>query len=288
MKSTYSIVKSMRAPWLSEVSTIVKAYIKSASEELKREAEYEDMTELLDENKLYEHFKENCDHCMYNANWQILKYFIRILRIKVYKEMLGEVTYTKKDKEMYEYFNTIKVNAETKCKASQLRFNGGVETDYNTLIYGNYPYDKFRIFYEYKDNGRDMRGSIDYFSCFKGLFRSIENMARNAKMLQNNEIIDLFNDASHVDFKKLYGNNVTNVSLINREVAEDEERKVFLTFYSQYNEVLEKNETIRALSKRLKEECAKEMTAFCKVNKVLYKKLSDEHKKYIEKIKEGV
>lgn len=130
-------------PWLGDVKAIVLDCIKTEQDSITREAQADGQPELSDEQFLYEHFVFNRDHDMLIANWRILKYFIRIFRLKIYYDMIGEWKFTTNDVEMYNYFNTITVTDKTKCMPRYLKFKTDDTEDNLRLDYPSLPTSMF-------------------------------------------------------------------------------------------------------------------------------------------------
>jgi hypothetical protein len=181
-KSPFDEAKSLKAKWLKDVILISDKLVERAKFELKREAEYDKLSSLSDEKFLYECFKKNVKSDLFFGNWQILKYFSRILKIKVYQLIKGKWTFTDQDLEMYNYFRNVEVNQENKCKPSILKFNSGVENNFKAIIYSPEAY-QICFHYKYKTESVNNELPIPYMQFFTDLFSAIEDMERNSKML---------------------------------------------------------------------------------------------------------
>lgn len=195
MKNTrelpFAEIVRLKAPWVEEVKKIVNEYIDKLYLQLKNETEYDGVPEFMDEKFLYERFKENCYTNMWNGNWEVLKYFILNFEIKIFKTMIGEWTFTDADKEIYEYFNNVKVYDSVKCKSSQIKVKSGSKINYEELIYCN---DKYIIYYEFETNQEYTNNILQepYFNKFIKSFDCIANIKRNCKMLSKYADEDFF------------------------------------------------------------------------------------------------
>lgn len=118
---------AMNCDWADQLKDLVNERINEYQALITAEAAYDGQPELADETILYERFKENCNTGMWNGNWQILKYFIRVFTIKIFKDMIGQWEFTEHDAEMYNYFANLKVTEKTKCKAAALKCKSGAE-----------------------------------------------------------------------------------------------------------------------------------------------------------------
>lgn len=182
--SVYETIKLLNPLWLSEVENKIANKIDEIIKQLKEEAEYEGQPEMFDDSFLYERYKENADTGMYNGNWQVLKYFYRKMKIKIYELMRGKWLFTDQDVEMYNYFLNLKVSDDIKCKPAQLKIKSSIET--SDLIYDN---QNYFVYYEFKTQSNiriNNVGTIPYFMYFSDEFYALEDLIRNAKMQQKN------------------------------------------------------------------------------------------------------
>lgn len=179
----YNEIKKLNAPWIKDVEQIIKTKIEESEKQLKEEAEYDGQPEFNDDKFLYERFKDNCENNMYFGNWQVLKYFYRKLRIKIYNLMLGKITFTDEDMEMFNYFNDMKVSDDNKCKPSTIKIKSSVEITEEEFYIRQ---QEFLIYYEF-ETASDRRyndvATVGYFTYFQGAFGAINDMIRNVKML---------------------------------------------------------------------------------------------------------
>lgn len=211
--SPYVFAKQNNAIWLNEIEEQIKEMISTLNQQLIKEAEYCSDTDLLDPKFMYVRFKENCKYDMYFGNWSILKYFIRIMKIKLLNEIIGNWTYTEEDKEMYEYFFTFEINDKNKPKQNTLKYKSCVE-DNMSIIRSNL--GDMYIWLEFKtdDISANNVSKIHYYRFFDYKFQAIDNLARNAKMLQKyNEDFDFFSEDCFKNFdiitnKKTFGNEI--------------------------------------------------------------------------------
>lgn len=181
-------------PWVEGLRSVVASGIDDIMAKMKAEAEYEGQPELLNEDFLYERFKENCEHGLRFANWQVLKYFSRILNVKVWKETMGVWSYTNNDLEMFNYFKSMKVDKDTCCAPRYLNFKtcDYVYTDVGSRkplisIYLDRKYD-FKFIYH--DNYGTTREKDHYIAMFLRNLYAIDNMlghVRNTLNYENNE-----------------------------------------------------------------------------------------------------
>lgn len=197
-KLPFETITELKAPWIKEIKSIVTEYITKLANQYKEETEYCGVPEFYDEKFLYERFKENCDTEMWNGNWEVLKYFALRFEIKVFKTMIGEWAFTDADREMYEYFNNVKVNDKTKCKPAQLAIKSAVRIATNNIIYSHI--NDYKIYYEFAPKGEYDANviAISYFEIFIKSLGCIENMIRNCKMLAK------FNDEDFFTSETLY------------------------------------------------------------------------------------
>ena len=198
----YKFISENKPEWLTNIKTEINMLIDVLYAQLKQEAEIEHDEELLTEEYMYTCFKRNIEDNAYFSNWTILKYFYRMFRIKVLKEMIGEWTYTSEDKEMLEYFNNIEVNNSNKTSSKKLKFNSCVEENCS-IIYSNlnprYIYGEF----ESDDPSATNVAKLEYYQFYTDKLLYTENMLRRAKMLSpipNVNDVDLF-DAQYYEKK---------------------------------------------------------------------------------------
>lgn len=211
--SPYEVAKNAKAPWLDEVIITITDLINNLENQLKKEADYCGDTNLLDPEYMYAKFKENCKYEMYFGNWIILKYFSRIMKIKLLNEIIGNWTFTQEDKEMYEYFLNIEINDKNKIKQNTLKYKSCIE---DTLANIRSNLGDMYIWLEFKTDNISANNvaKIHYYRFFDYKFQAIDNLSRNAKMLQKyNEDFDFFSKDCFKNFdiitnEKTFGNEV--------------------------------------------------------------------------------
>lgn len=181
--SPFKFAEENKAPWLKEYKDTITEIIASVAKQLYEEAAYCKEVNLLDSDYMYTRFKENCEHGLAFGNWIILKYFYRMMYIKVMKEMIGEWSYTAEDKEMYEYFLNLTVDTKIKCKPNMFKFQSCTEDDGRGIVRGNAVGGI--IYAEFKSDDITANNVLDlhYNFYFNFKFMALENMLRNAKML---------------------------------------------------------------------------------------------------------
>ncbi len=133
-KSPYEVFKELKAPWLGELRQNVTNVIDAYYAWIRDEAQLDGVPRLVDEDFLYERFVDNVACNLYYSNWEVLKYFIVIMRIKMYKEFIGEWTFTEHDVEMYNHFNYMDVNDDNKCTYRQLKFHSNLGVNEYELL----------------------------------------------------------------------------------------------------------------------------------------------------------
>lgn len=199
-KSPYEVFKDLRAPWLSELTYKVTQAIDAYDAFLNDEAKLDGVPGLANEDYLYERFKDNVFYGMWFGNWQVLKYFNIIMRKKMYKELIGEWTFTEHDVEMYEFFRTCKVDKSHKCTWKQLKYNSKLAvdvSDYLSEIYNeafnarsamhsawcNSKYPAGNYCFYIRENQRKETGHFTVFHLLENKDISIDKMIEHCKML---------------------------------------------------------------------------------------------------------
>lgn len=181
--SPYQFAKKNNADWIDKIKGEIQPVISAMEKQLMDEAEFCHDTELLDPKNMYCRFKENCEHNTFMGNWVILKYFSRMLKIKLLKEMLGEWTYTKEDKEMYEYYRSINVNYKNRISPRSLDYKSGIE-DKCENSFLKYASSK-PIYLDFPTNDKADTHNVlcvDYYDLFTYKLHSIDDMVKRAKM----------------------------------------------------------------------------------------------------------
>ena len=169
------------APWATELKERVTAVIDAYSELMSKEAEFDGIPKMADEDFIYSRFEDNVAGGLVYANWEVLKYFYMVMRMKMYKEFLGEWTFTEHDVEMYRYFAYTHFDQSGKCKNSLLEFHTKVDMD-EPNVFGtlNDTWNKFE--YCYTDDGSSY-SAYNVTSCLKRKSTQIETMIDRSKCL---------------------------------------------------------------------------------------------------------
>ena len=121
-KSPYDVLKELRAPWLDELRHNIMKVIVAYAALIHDEARLDGLQRLENEDFLYERFVDNVASKQYFANWEVFKYFSTIMRMKMYKEFIGDWTFTNHDVEMYDYFSRCRIDNDHKCTHRNLKF----------------------------------------------------------------------------------------------------------------------------------------------------------------------
>lgn len=211
----YKFISDNKPSWLDSVKVEIKELISTMVEQLKAEAEYEHDEDLINEQFMYKHFKQNIEDNGYYSNWVILKYFYRMFKIKIFKEIIGEYTFNEQDKEMYEYFCNIQVNEKTKCKPSILRYKSCAEITGDNIIFTSLK--PYKIYIEYATDNISANNvlQVTYYNLFNKRLWAASNMIRNAKMLSKLvESYDFFGNNCYTtdmmdEYERNFGNNIT-------------------------------------------------------------------------------
>lgn len=217
MNSTFipfEFISKTKPVWLEDVKTEIENLISIMTSQLRTEAEYDHDEELLNEKYMYSHFKQNVEDNGYYSNWVILKYFCRMFKIKILKEIIGEYTFTQEDKEMYEYFCNFPVNEKNKCKPAILKYKSCVEETVDNAIDSNI--NKYLLYIAFKTEDISANNVIElnYYDLFKTRIFAASNMVRNAKMLSKLFTnYDFFGNTPFTtkeieEYKEKYGNNI--------------------------------------------------------------------------------
>lgn len=233
----FNLIKKLNAPWIDEIKTIVEKKIDESIAQLKEEAEYEGDVKFSNEKFLYERFKDNIENKLVFGNYQVLKYFYRIMKIKLYRLIIGRNTFNAHDKEMYNYFINVKVNEKTKCKHALLKFKSATEiTDYS-IRYNNQSYFVNYIL-ETDENSPYMDIlNVPYFNYYNRAFSAIDDMIRNVKM-QEKENINFFDDDDIFNPLKFYQMENKKVIEISTENIKEVKNKKYISPYN-YEKIIE-------------------------------------------------
>ena len=233
----FNLIKKLNAPWIDEVKIIVEKKIDESIAQLKEEAEYEGDVKFSNEKFLYERFKDNIENKLVFGNYQVLKYFYRIMKIKLYRLIIGRNTFNAHDKEMYNYFINVKVNEKTKCKHALLKFKSATEiTDYS-IRYNNQSYFLYYILETDKNSPYMDILNVPYFNYYNRAFSAIDDMIRNVKM-QEKENINFFDNDDIFNPLKLYQMENKKVIEISTKYQTEVENKKYISPYD-YEKITE-------------------------------------------------
>lgn len=285
--SPYEEIKSMKPTWLKEVETLIDKKIKAAKNQLEEEAEYDGQPELNDDKFLYERYKENSENNMYFGNWQVLKYFYRKMKIKLYEVMRGNWLFTDNDVEMYNYFLNLKVSEDIKCKPAFLKIKSGTEVKEDDLIYDN---RRFYVYHEFlTDSNKSCNDvlAVPYFNYFLDEFRGLNDIISNAKMQQKWSQYNIF--SNNKSFNPLYDYGYENRSIIKKSVNEIKEpkNKDYKSPYErEYSAIklfefyLKEDKTYKDLTSKINKRIKEVFNNFSKTE--VYELLSDSEKQSLQ------
>lgn len=189
-KHPFVEMEKQNAPWVDSVRTAVNTYVARMEELIKMEAEFEGQPELANDDFLYERFVDNRDSDMFVANWQIFKFFVAKLEIKIAKEVIGEWLYTEHDVEMYRYFHNMNVNINNKCQPKFIKFKSGVDAKlYSVSSEGLLQTAKV---YYYSEEYKSCNVYFCMMEMFYPLFDCVDNLVKHVKMNQTWNDVDFF------------------------------------------------------------------------------------------------
>lgn len=193
VKTPYETICELNPSWKSEMETVVKNHIKNIEDAIKKEAEKSGDDRMADEEFLYSRFKDNVSTGMIFANWEVLKYFSKMLICKWYYEHIGEWKYTEEDVEMYRYFRDIEVTQKTKCRKRFMKFNLVDEEVFAHSKEIDHVMEKSILYYELDDGREDNVITVNYFDLFHVRWLLIQDMILNSSMSRKYfENCDLF------------------------------------------------------------------------------------------------
>ena len=193
VKTPYETICELNPSWKSEIEEAVKNRIKDIEAAIKKEAEMSGDVRMADEEFLYSRFKDNVSTGMIFANWEVLKYFSKILICKWYYEHIGEWKYTEEDVEMYRYFRDIEVTQKTKCRKRFMKFNSVDEEVFAHSQEIDHVTEKSLLYYELDDGRADNVITVNYFDLFHVRWLLIQDMILNSsKSRKYFENCDLF------------------------------------------------------------------------------------------------
>ena len=260
VKTPYDIICELNPSWKSELETVVKKHIKDIEAAIKKEAENSGDSRMADEDFLYDRFKDNVSTGMIFANWEVLKYFQKILLCKLYYEQIGEWKYTEEDVEMYRYFRDVEVDQKTKCRQKFLKFNCVADPmsrgfDMNVLQ------SKTLLYYELDDGRMDNVVTVNYFDLFQVRFLLISDMEANSLMHgKYNSDDDLFDSkdmyrAITLEYANAYGHiaKISDHPMFTNyaKSIKDTHEKPIDTIFRKIDESLKSNEEYVKLSKEM-------------------------------------
>lgn len=130
----FSVFVKIGAPWATEMKERVTNVIDAYQKAIVEDAEFDGNPKMADEDFLYSRFKDNVAGGLVYANWEVLKYFYMIMRMKMYKEIIGDWTFTEHDVEMYNYFVSMDVKDSEKCVAKYLKWKSNVGVNEYELL----------------------------------------------------------------------------------------------------------------------------------------------------------
>lgn len=231
-KVPYDDMVAMGCPWIGDFKSSVEEEIRRKMEELDKEAAYDGEPRLTSEDYLYERFKDNCYYGLFRANWQVLKYFYRLFQIKIYKDMIGEWTFTDHDKEMYEYFCYTPFDENNKCFPRYIRLNT-IEKEREWYdFWTEYHPDKIEIYYVERVFST-YSGSILYTGLFGNMFTYADDMITNSRrkprVIVTDKQYNFFNTkklhmvGNHCSYGELYKVDFKeiDIAMLQRSVSED-------------------------------------------------------------------
>lgn len=290
-KSPFAEAVAYGYTWTGEFKKLIEEQVKIHQELLTREAEFEGNPLLADENFLYQKFTENVTNEEWNANWEILKFFGMNLKIKMLKYMYGEWCLTEHDKEMFDYFYNLEVNANTKCKPAKLKFKSGVVPSLDNIFMadaGNF--NKYSL--EYLMESKNYSGTETHtiWLCFSNWFIDLENMYRNCKMLSKFDFIKerLFTP-NFISAWIREDSGITNWRLLKHgeqvQTTKDtfENRTNYRDFLENLNEFMKKDPEYAKLAQQITEVSKKLAAKYIVDNKETYDSLSDFDKSNFQK-----
>lgn len=130
----FSVFVNIGAPWATELKERVTNVVAAYQKAIVAEAEFDGNPQMADADFLYSRFKDNVAAGLVYGNWEVLKYFYMIMRMKMYKEIIGAWTFTEHDVEMYNYFVSMDVKDSEKCVAKYLKWKSNVGVNEYELL----------------------------------------------------------------------------------------------------------------------------------------------------------
>lgn len=261
VKTPYETICELNPSWKSEMEEVVKKHIKNIEAAIKKEAEESGDDRMADEEFLYSRFKDNVSTGMMFANWEVLKYFSKILLCKWYYEHIGEWKYTEEDVEMYRYFRDLEVTQKSKCRQKFLQFNFVANPVWTNGFDMGVIQSKTLLYYELDDGRLDNVITVNYFDLYHVRWLLINDMEANCKMhgkyITDDDLFDskdMYKSLT-LEYANAYGHIVnisdqpmfSNSSKIWKEKAE----RPIDTIFRKIDESLKNNEEYVKLSKKM-------------------------------------
>ena len=284
-----TVVKKSCAPWADSYVAELKKKIEEFQTLMVNETKYDCNCDLTDENFLYGCFKRNIQHGEFIGNWQVLKYFMIHMKIKAIKYMCGEWTFTENDKEMYDYFNNIVVDAQTKCKPKFIKIQNGVEPNLHNFFMidhrNDYCVEYLTTYKGYGSQNTYTRKTTSFvWMMYSNWFLGIENLARHAKLLPKFEYCkDFFNyefkpyefdDENCVSYKLVKANE----KIITPEEQESIDNENFTKFNIKLDTALKSNAQYMEILNRYNEIRKKITLEYINENRPEFDALSSKYK----------
>lgn len=258
VKTPYDIICELNPDWKSEMETVVKKQIEEIESAIKKEAEKSGDDRMADEEFLYSRFKDNVSTGMIFANWEVLKYFSKILLCKSYYEYIGEWKYTEEDVEMYRYFRDVEVDQKTKCRPKYLKFNCIADPRWSNGYDMRVLEGKTLLYYELDDGRMDNVITVNYFDLFHLRFLLISDMEANClmhgKYMKDGDLFgsDDTYRAITLEYANAYGHiaNISDHPMFTNyaKSIKDTHEKPIDTIFRKIDEALKNNEEYVKLS----------------------------------------
>lgn len=261
VKTPYDIICELNPSWKSEMETTVKKHIEDIESAIKKEAENSGDDRMADEDFLYSRFKDNVSTGMVYANWEVLKYFSKILLCKWYYEHIGQWKYTEEDVEMYRYFRDVEVNQKNKCRPKFLKFNTVADPQWSNSYDLNVVKNKTLLYYELDDGRMDNVVTVNYFDLFQVRYLLISDLEANCllhgKYIANDDLFDSkeMYKALTLEYANAYGHidNISDHPMFTNyaKSISDTHEKPIDTIFRKIDESLKNNEEYVKLSNKM-------------------------------------
>lgn len=283
VKTPYETICELNPSWKSEMEEAVKNRIKDIEAAIKKEAEKSGDIRMADEEFLYSRFKDNVSTGMIFANWEVLKYFSKILLCKWYYEHIGEWKYTEEDVEMYRYFRDIKVSNSTKCRKRFISFDSVYEEVFDNSDEIDQVAEKTLLYYELDDGSADNVITVNYFDLYHVRWLLINDMEVNClmhgKYMTDDDLFksDNLYRSTTLEYANAYGHisNISDTPIFTNYVREMKEmsEKPFETLCRNIDESLKSNEEYKSTVEKLAKIMTPVIEEVLKSNKFLVDKL---------------